>query len=79
MINLPNSHKSMVVTPTGGSMSYHYPTSKRNDVEYENERVLLKIIQSQFNITDDDMKSPTSVISKIRESNINRILELTME
>lgn len=42
---------------------------------YVNEQYLLNIIRKQLNITDDDMRSVSTVKSKVREANLDKILE----
>lgn len=45
------------------------------DPRWGNERYLLSIIKKQLGITDEDMKSTSIVKSKVREANIDKILE----
>jgi len=42
---------------------------------WENERYLLNIIKTQLGITDEDMQSPGIVKAKVREANIDKVLE----
>lgn len=66
-----NIRKYQSVAPLGGSYSSTSSYSYRRD----NEKLLLKLIKEQFGITEEDMESPSVVKSKIRDSNINNILE----
>ena len=45
------------------------------DPRWENERYLLGIIKKQLGITDEDMRSIATVKSKVREANIDKVLE----
>lgn len=45
------------------------------DYRWENERYLLNIIKTQLGITDEDMQSPGIVKAKVREANIDKVLE----
>lgn len=60
-----NNSKSM-----SGAMSESAP-----DPRWENERYLLSIIKKQLGITDEDMRSTSSVKAKVREANIDKVLE----
>ena len=42
---------------------------------HQNERYLLNIIKKQLGITEEDMQSPSIVKAKVREANIDKILE----
>jgi hypothetical protein len=56
---------------SGGDMM----KSEAPDYRWENERYLLNIIKTQLGITDEDMQSPSIVKAKVREANIDKILE----
>lgn len=45
------------------------------DPRWENERYLLGIIKKQLGITDEDMRSISAVKAKVREANIDKVLE----
>lgn len=45
------------------------------DLRWENERYLLGIIKKQLGITDEDMRSIATVKAKVREANIDKVLE----
>jgi hypothetical protein len=45
------------------------------DPRWENERYLLGIIKKQLGITDEDMRSISTVKAKVREANIDKVLE----
>lgn len=45
------------------------------DPRWENERYLLGIIKNQLGITDEDMRSIATVKAKVREANIDKVLE----
>lgn len=49
--------------------------SEAPNYRWENERYLLNIIKKQLGITEEDMQSPSIVKSKVREANIDKILE----
>lgn len=49
--------------------------SEAPDYRWENERYLLNIIKKQLGITEEDMQSPSIVKAKVREANIDKILE----
>jgi hypothetical protein len=49
--------------------------SAEPDYRWENERYLLNIIKTQLGITDEDMNDPSIVKAKVREANIDKILE----
>ena len=49
--------------------------SKMPDYRGENERYLLNIIKTQLGITDEDMQDPGVVKAKVREANIDKVLE----
>lgn len=57
----------------GGMMSE--TMSEAPDYRWENERYLLNIIKTQLGITDEDMQSPSIVKAKVREANIDKVLE----
>lgn len=57
---------------TGGMMS---EASEAPNYKWENERYLLNIIKTQLGITDEDMQSPSIVKAKVREANIDKVLE----
>lgn len=42
---------------------------------WENERYLLNIIKTQLEITDEDMNDPGIVKAKVRNSNIDKVLD----
>jgi hypothetical protein len=42
---------------------------------YVNEQYLLNIIKKQIGITDEDMRSISTVKSKVRESNLDKVLD----
>jgi hypothetical protein len=42
---------------------------------HQNERYLLNVIKTQLGITDEDMQSPSIVKAKVREANIDKVLE----
>lgn len=58
---------------TGGMMSE--AMSEAQNYKWENERYLLNIIKTQLGITDEDMQSPSIVKAKVREANIDKVLE----
>lgn len=58
---------------SGGMMSESMP--EVTDYRCENERYLLNIIKTQLGITDEDMQSPGIVKAKVREANIDKVLE----
>lgn len=41
----------------------------------ESERYLLNIIKTQLEITEEDMNDPGIVKAKVREANIDKVLE----
>lgn len=45
------------------------------DPRYENEQYLLKIIREKLNISDEDMRSVSTVKAKVRDSKLNEVLE----
>lgn len=45
------------------------------DPRWENERYLLGVIKRQLGITDEDMRSISVVRAKVREANIDKVLE----
>ena len=45
------------------------------DPRWENERLLLEFAKKQLNITEDDMRSFSSVKSKIRDFKIEDVLQ----
>lgn len=45
------------------------------DPRYENERFLLKTIREKLNISDEDMRDPSIVRAKVRDSKLNEVLE----
>lgn len=45
------------------------------DPRWINERYLLDVIKTQLGITDEDMKSTSIVKSKVREANIDKVLD----
>lgn len=49
--------------------------SEAPNYRWENERYLLNIIKKQLGITEEDMQSPSIVKAKVREANIDKILE----
>lgn len=49
--------------------------SEAPDYRWENERYLLNIIKKQLGITEEDMQSTSIVKAKVREANIDKILE----
>jgi hypothetical protein len=49
--------------------------SEMPDYRWENERYLLNIIKTQLGITDEDMESPSIVKAKVREANIDKVLD----
>lgn len=42
---------------------------------YENKEYLYKIIKKQLGITDEEMYSPSVVKQKVRDANIDKVLE----
>lgn len=42
---------------------------------HQNERYLLNIIKTQLGITEEDMHDPGTVKAKVREANIDKVLE----
>ena len=58
---------------SGGMMSE--AMSEAPDYRWENERYLLNIIKTQLGITDEDMQSPSIVKAKVRDANIDKVLE----
>jgi hypothetical protein len=51
------------------------PMQEAPNYKWENERLLLKVIKKQLNISDEDMRSPSIVKAKLREYNIDKLLE----
>ena len=50
--------------------------SERPSYRWENKELLLKTIMAKLNITEDDLENdPSWIKSKIREANIDTILE----
>jgi len=50
--------------------------SEKQSYYYENRNLLLKTIMDQLSITDSDLEKDTSWIrAKIREANIDKVLE----
>ena len=50
--------------------------SERTSYRWENKELLLKTIMAKLNITEDDLENdPSWIKSKIREANIDTILE----
>jgi len=49
--------------------------SEGPDPRQVNREYLLSIIQKQLGITDDDMRSIATVKAKVREANIDKVLE----
>jgi hypothetical protein len=58
---------------SGGMMSE--AMSEATNYKWENERYLLNIIKTQLGITDEDMESPSIVKAKVRDANIDKVLE----
>ena len=58
---------------SGGMMSE--AMSEAPNYYRQNERYLLNIIKTQLGITDEDMESPSIVKAKVREANIDKVLE----
>ena len=58
---------------TGGMMSE--AMSESPNYYRQNERYLLNIIKTQLGITDEDMESPSIVKAKVRDANIDKVLE----
>jgi len=56
---------------SSGAMS----ESSAPNYRWENERYLLSIIKKQLEITDEDLESPSIVKAKVREANIDKVLE----
>jgi hypothetical protein len=55
--------------------SYHGEVmSERPDYTRTNERLLLRVIKEKLGITDEDMTSPDVVKQKLRDANIEEIL-----
>lgn len=42
--------------------------------KWENERLLLRVIQEKLGITDEDMRTPDVVKQKLRDANIEEII-----
>lgn len=59
---------------TGGAMMSE-AMSEAPNYYHQNERYLLNIIKTQLGITDEDMQSPSIVKAKVREANIDKVLE----
>lgn len=54
----------------------HEKSMERPSFSWENKQLLLKAIMGQLNITDEDLeRDPSWIKSKIREANIDTILE----
>ena len=49
--------------------------SEAPDYRWENERLLLNHIKQQLGITDEDMRSSHIVKAKLRDANIDKVLE----
>lgn len=62
--------KSFSGPMTSGAMMSEAP-----DYYRQNERYLLNIIKTQLGITDEDMESPSIVKAKVREANIDKVLD----
>ena len=45
------------------------------DYRWENERLLLEFVKKQLGITEDDIKKQGIVKEKIRDYNIDKVLE----
>jgi hypothetical protein len=58
---------------SGGMMSEDM--SESPNYYRQNERYLLNIIKTQLGITDEDMESPSIVKAKVRDANIDKVLE----
>jgi hypothetical protein len=58
---------------SGGMMSE--AMSETPNYYRQNERYLLNIIKTQLGITDEDMESPSIVKAKVRDANIDKVLE----
>jgi hypothetical protein len=58
---------------SGGMMSEDM--SEAPNYYRQNERYLLNIIKTQLGITDEDMESPSIVKAKVRDANIDKVLE----
>jgi hypothetical protein len=54
--------------------SYHGEVMERPDYTWTNERLLLRVIKEKLGITDEDMTSPDVVKQKLRDANIEEIL-----
>lgn len=49
--------------------------SEAPDYYYENKEYLYKILKKQLGITDEEMHSPSIVKQKVRDANIDKVLE----
>ncbi len=56
-------------------MSSMSPMQEAPDPRWVNERYLLDIIKKQLGITDEDMRNISIVKSKVREANIDKVLD----
>ena len=51
------------------------PMQEGPDPRTVNKEYLLDIIQKQLGITDEDMRSIATIKAKVREANIDKVLE----
>lgn len=52
------------------------PMQERQSYRWENQQYLLKTIMNQLGMTEEDLENePSWIKAKVRESNINRVLE----
>jgi hypothetical protein len=58
-----------------GPMTSGAVMSEAPDYYRQNERYLLNIIKTQLGITEEDMESPNAVKAKVREANIDKVLD----
>jgi len=59
----------------GGAMSMGTSEQSKPNYKWDNERLLLKAIKHQLNITDEDMHDPFIVKSKLRDLKIDEVLD----
>ena len=57
------------------SMSGDAVMQEAPNYRWENERYLLEVIKKQLGITDEDLQSPHIVKAKVRDANIDKVLE----
>jgi len=58
------------------NMSMGESVSERPSYRYENKEYLLKTIMNQLGMTEDDLENePSWIKAKVRESNIDKVLD----